>query len=43
MTLQDRLFPATVMPNQDWWHALWPNPDGVISGTKGGTKGVSIK
>lgn len=21
---QERLFPATVMPDQDWWHALWP-------------------
>jgi ubiquinone/menaquinone biosynthesis C-methylase UbiE len=31
MTIQDRLFPATVMPNRDWWHALWPDPDGVIS------------
>lgn len=30
MTLQDRLFPATVMPDQDWWHALWPDPDGVV-------------
>lgn len=25
-----KLFPATVMPDQDWWHALWPNPDNVI-------------
>jgi len=31
MTIQDRLFPATVMPDRDWWHALWPDPDGVIS------------
>jgi SAM-dependent methyltransferase len=30
MTLQDRLFPATVMPDQNWWHALWPDPDGVV-------------
>ena len=30
MTLQDRLFPATIMPDQDWWHALWPDPDGVV-------------
>ncbi|HBB6728413.1 TPA: methyltransferase domain-containing protein [Citrobacter freundii] len=30
MMLQDRLFPATVMPDQDWWQALWPDPDGVI-------------
>lgn len=30
MTLQDRLFPATAMPDQNWWHALWPDPDGII-------------
>ncbi len=30
MTPQDRLFPATAMPNEDWWHALWPDPDGVV-------------
>ncbi|KFB73505.1 MAG: Demethylmenaquinone methyltransferase [Candidatus Accumulibacter phosphatis] len=28
MTIQDRLFPATAMPDRDWWHALWPDPDG---------------
>lgn len=30
MTLEDRLFPATVMPDPDWWHALWPDPEGVV-------------
>jgi SAM-dependent methyltransferase len=30
MTLQERLFPTTVMPDPDWWHALWPDPDGVV-------------
>ena len=30
MMLQDRLFPATVMPDQHWWQALWPDPDGVV-------------
>ena len=30
MTLQDRLFPATVMPDQHWWQALWPDPDCVV-------------
>lgn len=25
-----KLFPATVMPDQDWWHALWPDPDHVV-------------
>lgn len=29
MMLQDRLFTATTMPDQDWWHALWPDPDGI--------------
>ncbi|MBK2957951.1 class I SAM-dependent methyltransferase [Enterobacter hormaechei] len=30
MMIQDRLFPATGMPDRNWWHALWPDPDGVI-------------
>lgn len=30
MTLQDPMFPATAMPDRDWWHALWPDPDRVI-------------
>lgn len=30
MTLQERRFPATAMPDQDWWYALWPDTDGVI-------------
>jgi SAM-dependent methyltransferase len=29
-TMQENLFPATVMPDQDWWQALWPDPDAVI-------------
>lgn len=28
--IKDRLFPATVMPDRKWWHALWPDPDGVV-------------
>ena len=24
------LFPATVMPDRTWWHALWPDSDGVV-------------
>ncbi len=24
------LFPATIMPDSDWWHALWPDPAGVL-------------
>ncbi len=23
-------FPATVMPDPDWWQTLWPDPEGVI-------------
>jgi len=30
MKLQERLFPATVMPDRDWWRVLWPDPDGVV-------------
>ncbi|MBN6742976.1 methyltransferase domain-containing protein [Acidithiobacillus sp. MC6.1] len=30
MMLQDRLFQATGMPDQEWWHALWPDPEGVV-------------
>lgn len=30
MTLQGRIFPATAMADQDWWKALWPDPDGVV-------------
>jgi len=26
----ERLFPATVMPDRDWWHALWPDPKAVL-------------
>lgn len=24
------VFPATAMPDRDWWAALWPDPDGVL-------------
>ncbi len=30
MMIQERLFPATLMPDRNWWHALWPDPDGVV-------------
>ncbi len=26
------VFPATVMPDADWWQALWPRPDAVVAG-----------
>jgi ubiquinone/menaquinone biosynthesis C-methylase UbiE len=25
------LFPATVMPDDDWWHELWPDPMGTLA------------
>jgi SAM-dependent methyltransferase len=28
--MHNAIFPATAMPDADWWHALWPNPDAVI-------------
>jgi SAM-dependent methyltransferase len=24
-------FPATAMPDPEWWHALWPEPEAVIA------------
>ncbi len=27
---KERLFPATAMPDRDWWQALWPDPAGVL-------------
>jgi SAM-dependent methyltransferase len=30
MIVDKRIFPATGMPDQDWWHALWPDPDAVV-------------
>ena len=27
---QDYLFPATLMPDEDWWHELWSNPLQVL-------------
>lgn len=26
----DLLFPATQMPDRDWWQALWPDPEGIL-------------
>ena len=25
-----QLFPATLMPDRDWWQALWPDPAQVL-------------
>jgi SAM-dependent methyltransferase len=30
MTAADKTFPATVMPDCDWWQALWPDPEGTL-------------
>lgn len=27
---QSELFPATSMPDRDWWTALWPHPDEIL-------------
>ena len=27
---EDALFPATGMPDKDWWQALWPDPGAVL-------------
>lgn len=27
---EQRLFPATAMPDEDWWRALWPEPDRIV-------------
>jgi len=26
----DNFFPATAMPDRDWWKALWPDPESVV-------------
>ena len=29
-TWTERLFPATAMPDRDWWQALWPDPGAIV-------------
>ena len=38
--MTEPFFPATAMPDRDWWAALWPEPDAVIRrvGVKAGMK-----
>ena len=31
MTAVEGFFPATAMPDADWWQALWPRPDQVLA------------
>lgn len=38
---QQAFFPATVMPDADWWQALWPDPEGVITAL-GVTPGMTV-
>lgn len=30
MEAEEQVFPATAMPDRDWWAALWPDPEGVL-------------
>ncbi|MDH3228625.1 MAG: class I SAM-dependent methyltransferase [Alphaproteobacteria bacterium] len=30
MTADQNIFPATVMPDRDWWAALWPDPAATL-------------
>jgi ubiquinone/menaquinone biosynthesis C-methylase UbiE len=30
MTVGDKIFSATVMPDRDWWSALWSDPEGTL-------------
>lgn len=40
----EALFPATLMPDSDWWQALWPDPVGVLHqvGIKPGMRVVDL-
>ena len=31
LNLLEGFFPATAMPDADWWHALWPRPDEILA------------
>jgi len=28
---KEKLFPATMMPDSDWWYELWPDPKAVLN------------
>jgi SAM-dependent methyltransferase len=30
VTESEKIFPATVMPDRDWWSALWPDPEETL-------------
>jgi ubiquinone/menaquinone biosynthesis C-methylase UbiE len=42
--MQKILFPATSMPDPDWWQTLWPNPDATITalGIRAGMEVVDL-
>ena len=44
MTAPDPAFPATAMPDADWWHALWPDPGAVLRalGLTPGTRAIDL-
>lgn len=39
--IDKKSFPATIMPDKDWWHALWPNPEAVLR-TVGMDSGMEV-
>jgi ubiquinone/menaquinone biosynthesis C-methylase UbiE len=41
MTFQEHMFPATSMPDRDWWSVLWPNPESVVN-TLGIQPGMTV-
>jgi len=43
-TDQDNFFPATAMPDGDWWHTLWFDPENVLAkiGFKKGLTAIDL-
>lgn len=41
MTSTPDIFPATAMPDRDWWAALWPDPQGTLRAL-GITPGMTV-
>ena len=44
MQHKNGLFPATGMPDPDWWQALWPDPEGTLikTGLEPGMRAVDL-
>ena len=42
--VDERFFPATSMPDEDWWSELWPDPEGVLrdTGLRRGMRAVDL-